>query len=63
MLVGSFPTSLLGEAPIPPNLVRVVVHSGVDRPQDDQTRNAMRVGGAGYFDLSLTTLPPLLADS
>lgn len=48
VLVGSFPTSLLGEAPIPPNLVRVVVHSGVDRPQDDQTRNAMRVGGAGY---------------
>lgn len=48
VLVGSFPTSFLGTVPIPSNLVRVIVHSGVDRPQDDQTRNAMRIGGTGY---------------
>ena len=48
VLVGSFPTSFLGEAPISPDLVRVIVHSGEDRPQDDRTRNEMRIGGAGY---------------
>jgi len=48
VLVGSFPTRLIAEAPIPSGLLRVIVHSGIDRPQDPPTLNEMRVSAAGY---------------
>ena len=48
VMVGSFPTRLLGAAPIPKNLARVIINCGVDRPQDDKTRNVLRVTAACF---------------
>ena len=48
-LVGSFPTSLIDETPIPSSLTRVIVHSGINRPQDKNTLNQMRSSSAGYI--------------
>jgi galactokinase len=48
-LVGSFPTSLIDETPIPSSLTRVIIHSGIDRPQGRKTLNKLRIGSIGYI--------------